>query len=919
MKKISILVFALGASMSIKATNYYLSSSTGNDSNPTNNTPATAWQTIAKFNTTKASSLVPGDTVFFKYGDIFPGELQVTKSGNSSQHIVYAAYGDSNDGSPTISGYSTLTSWTNHSGNIYKANCSTCGSTLNSLTIDTQPYAMGRYPNANAGNGGYNNFESHSGTSSITDAGLSGTWSSGELVIRTSRFTIDRLNISSQSGTTLNYTGSPTYTPTDNFGYFIQNNLNALDQFGEWYYNASTKDVYVDFGGNTPSSYDVRASVTNNLIYMSGRSYVDIIGLSFEQSNAEAIKIYNSSHLYLLWDQILNAGTHGISAASSSDIDIVGNYITGSNGNGIEYQNVTGSEVSYNQVSNTGLFQGMGLNGTSKSIGINDNDGSGNTIYFNTVDNTGYIGIIFDGNNETVSNNFVNYFTKTKDDGGGIYTWTGTGGTNSTGRVVEYNTILNGVGAPEGTAQPGSTKNESSCGLYLDDKTGGVTARYNSIAHVAGDGVYFHMAHDITCSYNTIFDCVRQLRFGEDQSCCAISGNTVTNNIAVARTTSQLAAYFSSYTDNITTFYTDNTFNNNYYCRPFDDKLSISSNYSSTNLPQDLSMWQAYSGMDGSSNKSSLKYYPYVVNSTTGSDKVANPSFDSPAAVGLNFWAPSGTYSATRDNTSKITGTYSAKVEYTGGSAVGIATVPVGSVTSGTQYALSFKMLGVNSNKTVKVYLEKNGSPYTKLSEIVTFKLTNSVTTNEALFTANANESARITIEIDQNDGTVYFDDMSLLTVSSVTINNPDDYIRFEYNETDAAKNISLSGSYKDVSGTSYSGTVSIPAFSSKIFLKVSGSYKPTGIETNAFAKELALYPNPSNGIVNVILPSMNAQNSEIQVYDFSGRLITSKAVQLNSSEQIVQLDASSFTAGMYFIKVATTEGMLQKKFVKID
>ena len=228
-------------------------------------------------------------------------------------------------------------------------------------------------------------------------------------------------------------------------------------------------------------------------------------------------------------------------------------------------------------------------------------------------------------------------------------------------------------------------------------------------------------------------------------------------------------------------------------------------------------------------------------------------------------------------------------------------------------------MLGVNSNKTVKVYLEKNGSPYTKLSEIVTFKLTNSVTTNEALFTANANESARITIEIDQNDGTVYFDDMSLLTVSSVTINNPDDYIRFEYNETDAAKNISLSGSYKDVSGTSYSGTVSIPAFSSKIFLKVSGSYKPTGIETNAFAKELALYPNPSNGIVNVILPSMNAQNSEIQVYDFSGRLIISQSIQLNSSEQIVQLDASSFTAGMYFIKVATTEGMLQKKFVKID
>ena len=63
----------------------------------------------------------------------------------------------------------------------------------------------------------------------------------------------------------------------------------------------------------------------------------------------------------------------------------------------------------------------------------------------------------------------------------------------------------------------------------------------------------------------------------------------------------------------------------------------------------------------------------------------------------------------------------------------------------------------------------------------------------------------------------------------------------------------------------------------------------------------------------------MNAQNSEIQVFDYSGRLVSSKSVQLNSSEQTVQIDATSFTAGMYFIKVATTEGLLQKKFVKVD
>jgi hypothetical protein len=913
MKKAFLLAFLFGTSMSNKATNYYLSSSSGNDSNPTCNTPATAWQTIAKFNTSAANSLLPGDSVLFKWGDSFSGELLVTKSGNSSNHIVYAPYG-SPGGTPSIKGYAQLTGWTLTSTGIYETTCSTCGSTLNSVSVNLGAVAMGRYPNANAGNGGYLNFESHSGKTSITDNQLTGSWS-GELVLRTSRFTTDRNVISSQSGTTLNYTvwnAGAAYEPVNNFGYFIQNSLSTLDQFGEWYYNPGTKKVYMYFGANTPSSYNVRASTATNIMNISGRSYIDIIQLSLQQPNAEAIKIYNSSHLYLLWNQVFNAGTNGISVSSSSDIDLVGNYITNSNGNGIHFNATTGSEISYNAVTNTALLAGMGLNGTSTSIGIYDGDGSNNYIYFNRVENTGYIGILFDGDNETVSKNFVNNFASVKDDGGGIYTWTGTSNPNSTGRTVEYNTILNGIGAPYGT---NSSAGEA-YGLYLDDKTGGVTARYNNIAHCSADGIYFHMAHDITCTYNTIYNCRSQFRIGEDESCCLVRTNTVTNNIAVAKTTSQLAATFTSYTNDISSF---GTFNNNYYARPLDDKLSIYATYPANGQEKDLAMWQAFSGLDGATNKSSLKYYPYTVTSS-GAEKYSNGSFDA-GSVGISTWAPSpGTITATKA-TSKITGTNSAKINYANTNAAdAIANLDIGAVTSGSKYVLSFKMLGVNNNKLVKVYLQQKNSPWGKLSEIKSFKISNAVTSNEYLFTATGTDAnVQVVYELDEQDGILYLDDVSCKEATAYTITNPDDYIRFEYNETDAAVNISLSGSYKDVAGTSYSGTVSIPAFSSKIFLKVAGSYKPTGIETAAFVMELAVYPNPSNGILNILLPAMHTQASEIQFYDFSGRMVTSKAVQLNSAEQTVQVDTDNLTAGMYFIKIATTEGILQKKFVKID
>lgn len=922
MKKIFTMAVAVCASMSIQAKNYYLSSSSGNDSNPTNNTPATAWQTIAKFNTAAADSVKPGDSVLFKWGDSFEGEILVKKSGTSSQHVVYAAYG-SPAGSPVIKGYAVLTGWTLTSSGIYETTCSTCGSTLNSVSVDLTPVAMGRYPNADATNGGYLNFESHSGKTSITDNQLTGSpsWSGAELVLRTSRYTIDRDAITTHSGSTINYTvwnSSLAYEPTNNFGYFIQNSLSTLDQFGEWYYNPSTKKVYMYFGANTPSNYEVRASTATNFMNMNARSYIDVIQLSFEQSNGDAIKMYNCSHIYMLWNQIFNSGLSGVNVASSTDIDLVGNYITYSNGSGIKYDNTTYSEISYNEVTNTGLLAGMGENGTSKSIGISQNDGNDNTIFFNRVENTGYIGILFDGDNTTVNNNYVNNYTLVKDDGGGIYTWTGLSNPNMTGRTVEYNTILNGVGAGYGTNAP---TYKPSYGIYLDDKTGGVSVRYNSIAHCGADGIYFHMAHDITCTYNTIYDAAAQFRFGEDNASYQVRNLTVTNNIAVAKTTSQMAAVFTTDANDIASF---GTFNNNYYCRPFDDKLSINSIYKNSgttyNLLQDLSMWQAYSGLDGSSNKSSLKYYPYVVN-TAGSEKVTNPSFDTPTALGVSFWAPSGTYSATRDNTSKITGTYSCKIDYTNtNAAIGIASINVGSITSGSKYVLTFKTLGVNSNKTIRVYLQQAGSPYSKLSEIANFKLTNSVTSSDVLFTASASESStQIIFEVDEQDGVFYLDDVSLKEATSVTINNPDDYIRFEYNETDAAKNISLSGSYKDVAGTSYSGTVSIPAFSSRIFLKVSGSYKPTGIVDLTQAKDFDLYPNPTNDQIHIILPAAADQSTEIMIFDLTGKLINSTAVQLNSLGQIVQIDVNSLSSGMYLVKMNTIEGIYQKKFIKID
>ncbi|MEI6052941.1 MAG: hypothetical protein WCQ44_09590, partial [Opitutaceae bacterium] len=109
---IILLFFLFGISLpqGIARTNYYISTSDGNDNRTAleAQNPATAWSSIDKLNA-NFTIIQPGDSILFKRGDIFFGTLNITKSGSSSNPIVISAYGTGNK--PIISGFSTISSW----------------------------------------------------------------------------------------------------------------------------------------------------------------------------------------------------------------------------------------------------------------------------------------------------------------------------------------------------------------------------------------------------------------------------------------------------------------------------------------------------------------------------------------------------------------------------------------------------------------------------------------------------------------------------------------------------------------------------------------------------------------------------------------------------------------------------------------
>lgn len=77
---------------------YYVDAINGNNSNSGTSEPL-AWKTVAKVN---SASLIPGDIVLFKRGQIWNEQLRITRPGTPARVITFGVFGSG--GAPTING-----------------------------------------------------------------------------------------------------------------------------------------------------------------------------------------------------------------------------------------------------------------------------------------------------------------------------------------------------------------------------------------------------------------------------------------------------------------------------------------------------------------------------------------------------------------------------------------------------------------------------------------------------------------------------------------------------------------------------------------------------------------------------------------------------------------------------------------------
>ncbi|MGA8273778.1 MAG: hypothetical protein WB919_19605 [Candidatus Sulfotelmatobacter sp.] len=112
-----LIIILLGMSNLATATTYYVSSSTGNDTN-SGTASLSPWQTIGHVN---GQTFQPGDSILFKRGDVWNESLTPASSGTSGNPIAFDAYGTG--AAPNLTGYYAVpsTAWVLVTGNAWKA------------------------------------------------------------------------------------------------------------------------------------------------------------------------------------------------------------------------------------------------------------------------------------------------------------------------------------------------------------------------------------------------------------------------------------------------------------------------------------------------------------------------------------------------------------------------------------------------------------------------------------------------------------------------------------------------------------------------------------------------------------------------------------------------------------------------------
>lgn len=624
-------------------TTYYVSSSGGSDDND-GLSAERPFGTIARVN---ALALQPDDQVLFRCGDTWRAEqLVLSASGTEADPILFSAYPAGCADKPVLSGSQPIVGWSVYSGPIYVAdmavgeNAARFPMGLNQLFRHGERLRLGRWPNLDAGSGGYSFVDSHTaGSNQFVDNELPAIdWTGAIVHLKNIRWSMIDRQVTASSGSTLTVNQGFSclisgWTTCAGWGYFLNSHLGTLDQDGEWYYDAAAKKVYLYSTAGLPS--DIEGSVVleqaatlrhGGIMVSDGGATSYVVVDNFTVQNwfnhgigspgGMAAGIYH--HLTFRHITIKDVDAAGVNLSSwlqnppdgrqglrgGHDMIFADNVIDGANHFGISGY-FAASTFEDNQIRNIALIEnlnksGMGCaldwdecteNGDGLRIRCYDvqDSGYGNILRYNRFERIGYNGVDVFGPHNTLEKNVIVQACYAKADCGGVRTF----GSESLAATEVYNihlvdnVIVDILGNVDGCH---ASRPAFGMGLYVDNYSRDVESRGNTIISTTVTGInYGRSTGEIigntvyNASYGTAYSAHISLGSG---SLAAVSGNVLYGLGTQAWTV---------YARDLGNFYSADY---NYLFHPYVDEHIA---YGPSWTRYDFAGWQAFSGLEGHS------------------------------------------------------------------------------------------------------------------------------------------------------------------------------------------------------------------------------------------------------------------------------------------------------------------------------
>ncbi len=534
MMKLIFTILSL-SSIAAKATNYYVSNAGSDAKNGTSS--GTSWQTISKVNGFSFSS---GDSILFKCGDTWNEKLIVPNS-----NIIFSSYG--NGVKPLITGFQVQTGFT-QSGNIWTATATTM-KTLNTVMINGLYGWKARYPNSS------NMVFKKSVSTTKQNTYLTGdtNYVGAEIVSRPIQWVLNISKVTYQNVDSLTFSPPLKYGPVGQWDYFFQNRADLIDTLGEWSFDSSNYSLSV-YSVASPS---VQISTIDTLVLVNHKNNVSFNNISFTGANTYTVKIDTSNSFTFKNCSINYAGNFGLHASKCQDLlidnDSIQNCYNGGALIGVELVGLGGitvdtckrARITNNYISKSGIRAGMASALTEHPVDGEINHfgiwiaGDSSYIYHNTIDSSGYCALRWAGRNDSIFYNYITNFCFVKPDGGGTYTYLGSGQNimNDSGTVIYNNIISNGLGVsnPQGNI----ALNNITGGIYFDNYAHYVTVSNNTVFNCRFACLYLIQSSNITFIGNNVDDsigaCFRPYAFDSNLTCA--------NNVYYQRSLSNFTLY----------------------------------------------------------------------------------------------------------------------------------------------------------------------------------------------------------------------------------------------------------------------------------------------------------------------------------------------------------------------------------------